>query len=196
MAPRALLGGPNFLAGLHLLSSLLRGAASTAWRWAIDRLLPLRELESSVALAAGRCSWAPGRGSVACAHGELGRDVRGGEPRPRHLCSEAVAAPRRTRSKTRIGFLKLRITLGPMIASWRRTRRLFWTHPIIFLGRPKLLFSRHWLLNFTAVQIDYVGAAVRRGTIVERCGRALTERGGDRPTTAAERKSLQPKGAP
>ena len=34
-----------------------------------------RELESSVALAAGRCSWAPGRGSVACAHGELSLGV-------------------------------------------------------------------------------------------------------------------------
>ena len=63
---------------------------------------------------------------------------------------------------------------------------MFWTHPIIFLGRPKLLFSRALALIFTAVQIDYVGAAVRAGTAEQRCGRALTERGGDRPTRAQE----------
>ena len=76
LAPRALLGGPNFLAGLHLPLSVLLGVASTAWQWAIDRLLPLRELESSVALAAGRYSW--GEERVAYAHGELGKDAEGG----------------------------------------------------------------------------------------------------------------------
>ena len=69
MAPRALLGGPNFLAGLHLPLSVLLGVASTAWRRAVEELVPLRELESSVALAAARYSW--GEERVACAHGEL-----------------------------------------------------------------------------------------------------------------------------
>ena len=148
---RAPLGGPNFLAGLHLPLSLLLGVASTAWRWAIGEILvPLRELESSVALAAGRCSWAPGRGSVACAHGEL-RAWEGcprlGQARVR-LCPELVAAPRRTRSKTRIGFLKLRITLGPTIASWRRIRRMFWTLSGLLFLQPKAPVQPALAANF------------------------------------------------
>ena len=106
MAPRALLGGPNFLAGLHLPLSLLLGVASTAWRWAIERLLPLRELESSVALAAGRCSWAPGRGSVACAHGELSLGGMS-EAGPGQGAALSRACGRRAAAnaiKTRIGF--------------------------------------------------------------------------------------------
>ena len=70
MAPRALLGGPNFLAGLHLLSSLLLGAASAAWRWASERLVPLEGARAARrSRSRGRYSW--GEERVACAHGEL-----------------------------------------------------------------------------------------------------------------------------
>ena len=77
------LGGPNFLAGLHLPLSLLLGGASTAWRWASERLVPFEGARATRGSKPGcsrrgRYSW--GEGSVACAHddGELGRDIRGG----------------------------------------------------------------------------------------------------------------------
>ena len=169
-----------------------------AWGWAIERLVPFEGARATRGSKPGcsrqgRYSWGS---ESACAHdGELGRDARGGEPRPRQLCSELVAAPRRTRSKTRIGFLKLRITGGPAIASWRRIRRLFWTHaphlPPAWAWRNR---CRHWAI-FTAAEIDYWANFAARSSIEERCGRDLAEKGRRHPYDGTRAKSLQPEGA-
>jgi len=123
----------------------------------------------------GRYSW--GEERIACAHGELGRDIRVQVPGQMQLCSELVVAPRRTRSKTRIGFVKLRITLGPMIASWRRIGRLFWTHSGLVFPRPQLLFSRALAANFHCRRDRFARAAVRGGLFRDRCDCLLTEKG-------------------
>jgi len=114
---------------------------------------------------------------VACAHdGELGRDVRGAAPGQRQLCSELVAAPRRT-IKTRIGFSSFKFTLGPMTASWRRIRRLLCTHSGLVFPRPQLLFSRALAAIFHCRRDRLRTAAVRGGLFRDRCDCLLTEKG-------------------
>ena len=118
-----------------------------------------RELESSLTLASARGGsllLGPGERKRSLRARELGRDIRGGAPGQGCALSRACGRAAANAIKNPNWLLKLRITGGPVIASWRRVRRLFWTHPIIFLGRPKLLFSRALAAYFTAAEIDYV----------------------------------------
>ena len=195
LAPRALLGGPNFLAGLHLLLSFLFGVASTAWRWAIDLLVPLEGAREFRGARGGSLLLDSEEESVACAHGELGRDTRGGAPRQRHLSPELVAAAPRNAIKNPNWFLKLRITLGPMIASWRRVRKLHWTHlrasitrgswaPACWTGAPLE----------TAAQLTFVRGEELTGRSEHACGscESLT-RGHNTPPAKKEFHRFAPK---
>ena len=119
--------------------SLLLGAASTARRWAIERRVPLRELESSVALALAGYSW--GEGSVACAHGELGRDTRVEAPGQRQLCSELVAdRGRGAAAKTRFNLRAPRTIRAGGHVSERRQKAnydTFGAFPILLFTKPR-----------------------------------------------------------
>ena len=120
----------------------------------------------------------PGEASVACAHdGALGRDIRGGEPRPRHLCSELVAAaPRRTRSKPELAF---------ETQNHGRT-----SHCVLETHQKALLDASHHLPRTAQAPVQpgtgclfhcrrdrLRTAAVRGGLSLDRCDRLLTEKG-------------------
>ena len=64
-----------------------------------DLLGPLEGAREFRGARGGSLLLDPEEESVACAHGELGRDTRGGAPRQRHLSPELVAAaPRNARN--------------------------------------------------------------------------------------------------
>ena len=140
----------------------------------------MRELESSVALAAGRYSW--GEERVACAHGELSL---GG-------MSEAGpgqgAALSRACGRAAANAIKNPNWLFEAQNHARTDDCVLETHQNDVLDASQHPSSSGpspvqpaLAANFTAAQIDYVGAAVRGGAYEHVYGRLLRKKGRRQP---------------